>query len=270
MKVSAIVIAKNEEKMIANCLDTLRWCNEVIVVDNGSTDSTAELAEHQGATVVKMKVGTFAQLRNKGRKTATSDWQLYVDADERVTPKVKKEILRAMRNTEYEAYRIPRNNIHYGKWMQHGGWSPDYVVRLFRKDALKEWGGEIHEHAVVKGKTGDLTEPLVHLTHRNMVDGLKKSIEWTQTEAKLLYEAHHPKMGMLRFMKIVFTEFLGRYVFRKAWKDGVEGGVESMVQAMNRFLVYEQLWELQRKPSLEETYKTIEKEIMMLWKNENA
>ena len=270
MTVSAVIIARNEEKMIANCIDTLRWCNEIIVIDNDSSDGTAELAKRQGAQVVSMNTGTFADFRNKGKSESQSDWVLYVDADERVSPKLKKDIQRAVRNVEFQAYRIPRNNIHYGTVMQHGGWYPDYVVRLFRKKALKEWTGEVHESAVVEGITGELKEAFIHLTHRNMMDGLQKSIEWTKIEATLMFKANHPRMSTLRLMKVVVTEFLKRFLFKKAWKDGTEGSIEAMVQAMNRFLVYEQLWELQRKPSLGDAYKTIEKEIMMLWKNENA
>lgn len=266
MTVSAVVITKNEEHMIANCLDTLSWCKEVIVVDNGSTDRTVELAKRQGATVVKMPDASLPELRNEGKKHATGEWILYVDADERVTPKSMKEMMRMIRDTDHNAYEIPRNNIQYGVWMQHGGWEQDNVVRLFRVSTLKKWEGDVHEHAEFEGEVGKLHEALVHLTHRNMVDGLKKSIEWTGIEAQLLFESNHPKMSFLRFMKIVHTEFIKRIVFKKGWKDGMPGIIEAMVQAMNRFIVYERLWELQQKPSLEEKYKKIEEGIAKLWK----
>ena len=269
MKVSAIVIAKNEEKMIANCLDSLSWCDEVIVVDNGSTDSTAELAKRQGATVEVMKQAGFAELRNKGLEKAIGEWVLYVDADERVTPRLKQEILRSIKNVSISAYAIPRNNIHYGKWLQYGGWGKDLVIRLFRKSQLSKWVGEVHEHAEYGGETGAIVESLVHLTHRNMKDGLEKTIQWTRIEAELLFTSNHPKMSTLRFIKVGCTELFKRLILQKAWKDGTEGVIEALVQAMNRFIVYEQLWELQRKPSLDETYTKIEKEIHRLWESEN-
>lgn len=270
MTISAIVIAHNEERMIANCLDTLAWCDQVIVVDHGSTDSTKDLAKRQGAQVHTVKTGTFADLRNAGHALVTNEWELYIDADERVTPALMKEIQRMMKNTRYDAYALKRNNIHYGKWMQHGGWDKDLIIRVFRKSKLERWEGDVHEHAVYQGETGLIDEPLVHLTHRNMVDGLYKTIEWTGIEAKLITEARYQKISTLRLMKVSIGEFFRRFIFKKAWKDGIEGGIEAMVQAMNRFIVYERVWELQRKPKLEDTYRNIEQEISKLWQKENA
>lgn len=269
-KISAIVIAKNEQSMIANCLDTLNWCDARIVVDNGSTDDTVELAKRSGATVVSLPGASLPKMRNAGMERAKGDWLLYIDADERVTPKLKSAIMQAASAPGYSAYTLSRNNIHQGKWMRYGGWEHDAVVRLFRVGKLEKWEGDVHEHAVVVGEVGAIAEPLVHLTHRNFLDGLKKSIEWTPIEARLLHNAGHPRMTTLRFMKVVLDEFLKRFLFKKGWKDGVEGGIEAMVQAMNRFFVYVQLWELQRQPPLAQTYEKIEKEIAHLWQKEHA
>ncbi|HAV15407.1 MAG TPA: hypothetical protein DCX25_03690 [Candidatus Pacebacteria bacterium] len=268
--ISAVIIAKNEEKMIANCLDTLQWCDECIVIDNGSTDSTPMLAEQAGAHVIELKNAGFAEARTKGKDEAKSDWILYIDADERVTPKLKSEVQRVISSPGYQAYSVPRNNIHYGKWMQYGGWEKDRVVRLFQKKHLSAWEGKVHEHAIVDGVTGELREPLVHLTHRNMKEGLEKSIVWTDIEAHLFLAAGHPNMTTLRLIKVTLWEFFSRVFKKKAYKDGTEGMIEAMVQAMNRFLVYERVWELQRKPSLDETYQKIEKEIASLWRKQNG
>ena len=258
-KITAVVIAQNEEHMIANCLEALKWCDEVLVVDSGSTDRTAELASMQGIRVIPTSSRqSFAELRNLGLKHAKHPWILYIDADERVTP------------GQFTAYRVGRNNIHYGRWMKAGGWQNDKLVRLFKKDHLKTWEGRVHEYAVVEGEVSDLIEPLIHLTHRNMADGIRKSLQWTDIEAQLLLEAKHPHMSILRLIKVTVWEFFHRVIVLKAYKDGMEGLVEAMTQSWNRFLVYERLWELQRIPSLEETYEKYEKDVERLWDNEHA
>lgn len=271
--ISAVIIAKNEEKMIANCLDTLRWCDEMIVVDSCSEDHTPEIAQRAGARVFSAKDPTFADARNIGKQHASSDWLLYIDADERLTPALKKEIqsIVSLGNLHaFHAYSLSRNNIHYGKWMEHGGWQHDRVVRLFEKKHLSRWEGEVHEHAVVDGIVGELKEPLIHLTHRNLRDCLEKSIVWTDVEAHLFLKAGHRKIGWLTLVKVTLFAFFDRFIKQQAYKDGDEGMIEAMVQAQNRFFVYERLWELQQNPSLPDKYVKIEKDIERLWQHEDV
>lgn len=264
-RITAIIIVLNEEQMIANCIETLSWCHQIIVLDTGSTDRTREISERLGAKVHKAKGSTFAQWRNEGAQYAKTEWILYIDADERVTPPLAKSIQSRILRTDFDAYSIRRNNIHFGRWMQYGGWQNDVLLRLMKKDHLRQWIGDVHEHAEIAGRLGVIEEPLVHLTHRNLFDGLRKSAEWTDIEAHLLLEARHPKVGPLRLIKIVIFDFFHRVVIKLAWKDGAEGMVEAMVQTMNRFLVYARLWELQQKPPLEKRYEQIEKEIQRQW-----
>lgn len=251
--------------MIINCLDTLRWADEIILVDTGSTDRTKGLARRSGATIVQAEGKNFAQWRDEGAQHATGDWLFYIDADERVTPFLSKAIRSRILRPDFDAYFLKRNNIHYGRWMQHGGWEKDLLLRLMRKDHLKGWVGDVHEHAEITGRVGTIEEPLVHLTHRSLFDGLRKSIEWTDTEAKLLLDAQHPPIGPLRLFKIIIFDFLHRFFIKLAWKDGPEGIIEAMIQTMNRFLVYVRLWELQQKPPLETRYQRIEQEIQKQW-----
>jgi glycosyltransferase involved in cell wall biosynthesis len=264
--VAALVIAKNEETMIVNCLDTLRWCSTIIVIDSGSADRTVDLAKQAGAQVIPAKGRSFADWRNEAAQATTADWLLYVDADERVTPDLAKSLQSRAQRPDFDAYYLRRNNIHYGKWLQHGGWQQDKLLRFIRRTNLKTWQGDVHEHAEIIGRTGDMQEPLVHLTHRNLFDGLQKSIVWTDIEAHLLLDAHHKKVGPLRLIKIVLFDLVKRVFFQVAWKDGAEGMLEAMVQSMNRFLVYARLWELQQKPSLPERYERIEKAIQEQWR----
>jgi (heptosyl)LPS beta-1,4-glucosyltransferase len=263
--ITAIVITRNEEDMIANCLETLRWTTHTVVLDTGSTDRTREVATRLGAEVRQATGSDFASWRNEAARGVTTDWILYVDADERVTPLLAKAIQSRLRRPEYDAFTVSRNNIHYGKWMQYGGWGNDKLMRIFRTQKLKGWKGKVHEHAEIVGRIGEIDEPLVHLTHRNLYDGLRKSIDWTDVEAKLFLEAKHPKVGPLRLMKIIVFDFVKRMLFKRAWKDGQEGWIEAMTQTMNRFLVYTRLWELQQHPPLPKRYERIEQQIQKLW-----
>jgi glycosyltransferase involved in cell wall biosynthesis len=268
--ISAIIIARNEEAMIADCIASLQFCDEIIVVDSGSSDNTADLAFREGAKIVQASGGTFKDWRGAGLEAATGDWVLYIDADERVTPKLAREIAETIEFTSYSSFLLRRNNIHFGKWLQHGGWEKDMIVRLFKRSELERWEGDVHEHAIVKGITAQLKEPLVHLTHRNIKDGLVKSYTWTDTEARLLYEAHVKPVTVSTLLRKTIAEFVRRLVIKQGWKDGIEGWIESMQQAMNRFLVYERLWELQQRPSLEEKYSKVEKEIARMWEHQRS
>ncbi len=263
---SAVVIAKNEEAMIANCLDTLRWCDEILVINNDSTDATVEIARQGGARVITA-VGTFAELRTEALKHAKTDWLLYIDADERVTPTLAQEIKIVLETADHAAYAINRTNVLYGQHLQHGGWEDDWVVRLFDRTKLKHWAGDVHEHAVVEGSEGKLQEKLIHFTHRSIVSGLLKTAEWTPIEAQLLAASSKtPKITLGLILRKTLMETFRRGIQRQGYKDGLVGWIETLVQAMNRMLVYMQVWELQQKPSLPDKYHQYERSLVELWK----
>ncbi len=268
--ISALVIARNEADMIANCLDSLQWCDEVIVVDNDSSDTTAELAKRAGARVVTTK-GGFSELRNEALRRAKTDWVLYVDADERVVPALADEVRSAIAQSETNphaptAYSVRRSNVLYGYPMYYGGWQHDRVVRLFNRLKLKTWAGEVHEHADIDGEVSELQQPLLHLTHRNVVSGLLKTAEWTPIEARLLFESGIPPVKLTTLFRKFGMELLRRGVKEQGYKDGLPGWIEALVQATNRLLVYIQVWELQQKPSLSARYRRHEELVAELWR----
>ncbi|MGB6838900.1 MAG: glycosyltransferase family 2 protein [Microgenomates group bacterium] len=245
-KISTIIIAKNEEEKIGECLESLSWADEVIVVDSGSTDKTVEIARKKKAKVIRYTKGGFSDWRNKGAKEAKGDWLLYVDADERVTPLLRKEILTLIKNSpDKSLYAIPRRNIILGKEMKHGGWWPDYVKRLMKKSNFKKWEGELHENPVVDGKLGHLKEPLTHLKHDNLGEMVEKTNEWSQIEARLLFDADHPKMTWWRFFRIMATELWHRLIKLKGFLDGTKGVIYAIYQMWSKFVTYAKLWEMQ-------------------------
>lgn len=251
---SAIVIAKNEEQNIKDCLSSLTWANEIIVIDNGSTDRTREIANIYTKKVYVVKDGTFSTRKNFAYEKTTGNWILFIDADERVTPELKKEILSTIHNlpsTNHKpVFAIPRLNIILGREMTHGGWWPDYAIRLFRKISFKGFKGELHELPGYKGKLGYLKNFLLHKKHNNFSDMVDKTNDWSEIEAKLMFEAGHPKMNLVRFGTAMLREFILRMIKNRAYMDGIEGVMYALYQVYSRFISYAKLWEMQQQEAL--------------------
>lgn len=267
ISISALIIAKNEEAMIENCIKSVGWCSEVIVIDDGSVDDTREIAESLGAHVISFKHDSFSRLREEALKRAKSEWVFYIDSDERVTPTLAKEIQVMIETTNASAFRVQRDNIFFGKKLKAGGWTDDWVERVFKKSELKGWFGEVHESPEYEGDLVDLKTKLIHFTHRDTVSGLIKTASWTPMEARELYKAGVANVTLFTLLRKGFMEFFRRGILKKGYKDGMTGWVEAVIQGINRVLVYIQVWELQQKPSISEKYQKKEEEILSLWKN---
>lgn len=268
MDITAIIITKNEELMIANCIESLRWCKEIVVIDNGSQDETAKLAEALGARVVGFASHDFSKVRNEGARRSKTDWIFYVDADERVTPELAREILVNIETNTGDVFRVKRENVCYGHRLTKGGWENDWVRRVFRKKTLTGWEGTIHESPIFEGKVVNLGSPLLHLTHRSTQDNLYKSAAWTKIEAKLLSKAGVGRVTFVTLLRKGVMEFLRRAYFKKGYQDGMVGLVEALVQGLNRMMVYIQVWEMQQKPTLPDRYLKIEKDLASAWKKQ--
>ena len=245
-KISAIVIAKNAESVLADCLDTLSFCDEVIVIDDESTDRTADLAKRMGAKVFSHNAESFAQKRNFGLTKAKGEWVLYLDTDERVSSELKGNIQEAImqKKTSVAAYRLKRKNFYFGN---HEWPYIEKLERLFKKDLLKEWSGKVHETPVIDGEIGDLEGFVLHYTHRDLSSMVEKTVEWSKIEAELRFKQHHPPMSWWRFFRVMFTGFYTSYIVQKGYKAGTAGLVESIYQAFSMFITYARLWEMQNK-----------------------
>jgi glycosyltransferase involved in cell wall biosynthesis len=247
MKISAIILFKNEEALLKDCLDSVSWVNEIVIIDNGEEDKASRIAKDYNAKVIKSPRGNFSDRRNLGAENSTSDWLFYIDVDERVTPALKKEIKDSVKNGSYLAYAIPRSNILLGRKMHWGGWLPDYVLRLIKKDALVKWSGALHEQPVVKGDVGKLKNPLIHISHRSLTEMVEKTNDWSLVEARLLFESKHPKMTWWRFISVALREFWYRGILKLGFLDGTVGVIEIIYQMFSRMITYAKLWEMQIK-----------------------
>jgi len=265
---TALIIAKNEEKMLQACLETLSFCDKIIVLDNGSNDQTVKIAENYNCQVISFIHESFAKLREKAQSLVETDWLFYVDADERVTPALAKEILLHIEQNDHQVMTISRENVCYGTKFNFGNWQHDLVTRIFKKENLKAWQGEIHESPIYNGQEIHLKHKLIHLTHRNTIDNLRKSADWTIKEAKALEAVMVKKVTLPLILRKGIMEFYRRAFKYRGYRDGMSGLIEALVQAINRMIVYIQVWELQQKPSIATRYEKIEQEIKNLWKNE--
>lgn len=243
-KISAIIIAKNEETMIADCIDSVNFCDEVIVLDGESEDRTREIARKMGAVVYQEPFIDFATARNTGLEKTKGEWVFYIDADERVNADLRKSILEAIVSQKIAGYTVHRKNYYFG----HHEWPYiETMERLFKKDQLKGWHGALHESPTISGSIGMLDGFLLHYTHRDLASMLAKTMVWSSAEAKLRYDAHHPKMTWWRFPRVMLSAFFTSYVSQKGYKAGLVGLIESMYQSFSIFVTYAKLWEMQHE-----------------------
>lgn len=248
MKLSVVIIVKNEEEMIGDCLESIRWAEEIVLLDGGSTDKTLKIAKNYSVRIVNQKVKDmdYAAWRNQGLEEAQGEWILYLDVDERITPLLKEEIQQTIDNRQQTAYAIPRRNFLLGKELKHGGWYPDYQLRLFRKDRLQGWLGTLHERPQIEGEVGKLENPMIHFQPETIEPALEKSINWSGIEAKLLLDAGHPQVTWWRILRMGLTTLFERLLRKQGFRDGAEGWIESIYQAWHTIIVYMKLWEMQR------------------------
>lgn len=243
--ISAVILAKNEEVRIKKCLESLSWADELLVIDNGSTDKTAQIAKQSGATVISADTHGFSELRNIGKERAKGSWIIYVDADEIVPTALRNEIReRIMSDRESPvAFYIRRKNYYLGhQWPYQ-----DKMQRVFLKSALRGWHGAVHETATVNGPVGILTSPLDHDTHRTLEEMLIKTNEWSETEAKLRLDAKHPRVIWWRLLRVIVTGFFESYIGQGGWRAGTVGLIEGIYQGYSMFITYAKLWEMQQK-----------------------
>jgi len=245
MNLTTIIITKNEENNIVDAIESVKFSNQIIVVDNNSIDRTTDLAKKNGAQVIIGTFENFSKQREEGLAHVKSDWIFYIDADERVTDELKKEFEKVISGRESkDAYKIKRRNFYFGEheWFYH-----EDIIRFFRKDALKGWTGEIHESPVFAGDIGEVAGFLNHYTHRNLNSMLSKTIIWSDTEAAIRFNANHPKMTWWRFPRVMLTTFFRYYLRQRGYKAGTAGLVESIFQSYSIFITYAKLWEMQNK-----------------------
>lgn len=242
--ISAVIITKNEEKNIKNCLESLSWLDEIIIIDDFSMDKTLELSlEFKNVKIFQNKFESFALQRNFGIKKASSPWILSIDADEIVNLELKEEILRNIKN-QYSAFEVPTKNYFYGKWLKYGGWYPDYHIRVYKKEEAN-WDNIIHERINTGGNTLKLKNALEHYGHKDIYTTICKINFYTTFEAVELYK-NKERFSIFKLIFIPFFEFINRFFIKLGFLDGLIGFGASIIMFIYKFLVYFKLYELKK------------------------
>lgn len=255
-KISVCVISFNEEKNIEECLKSVTWADEIILVDSYSTDRTVELAKQYTSIIMPKVWSGYSDAKNYALQNASNEWILSLDADERVTQELREEIIEVINegSRRYTGYKIARRAYFLGKWIKHCGWYPGYVVRLFRKDAGNFSKSRVHEKLDVTGEIATLKHDLLHFTDDNLLHYFNKFNKYTSLAADDLEEKGTPFRVWYLVIKPTYT-FFKMFILRRGFLDGLHGFILSILSSAYVFTKYAKLWEL-------ELSKTNKKELL--------
>jgi glycosyltransferase involved in cell wall biosynthesis len=248
--VSAVIITRDEAANLPACLESLAWCDEIVVLDSGSTDATPELARAAGARVhISPDWPGFGPQKNRALALAGCDWVLSIDADERVSPELAREIREAVRAPGAPAaFAMPRLSSYCGQFMRHGDWYPDDVLRLFRRGSARFSDDLVHERLLVDGPRARLRARLLHHSFRDMHQVLAKLDAYSSAGARAMH-ARGRRSGVLGALGHGAWTFLRGYVFKRGFLDGRLGLVLALSNAHGAYYRYIKLWLLQREPA---------------------
>ncbi|MFV0282466.1 MAG: glycosyltransferase family 2 protein [Castellaniella sp.] len=248
MRLSVIIITRNEAGHIGECLDSVAFADEIIVLDSGSTDATCEIARARGARVeISPDWPGFGPQKNRALALATSDWVLSIDADERVTPELALAIQQAVRAPDAQAYRIARLSNFCGRWIRHSGWWPDHVVRLFMREEGRFTDAAVHEHVEVRGRTQTLPGHFLHYPYASLEVFIDKINRYSTEAARSAFERGRRTTVLGPFGHGVWT-FVRHYVLRRGFLDGWQGLVLAGMAGTGSFYRYVKLYCLGHGP----------------------
>jgi len=252
MTLSVVISAHNEEEMLKDCLESVSWADEIIFIDNESTDQTLRIAKKYTQKIFSRPNNPLMLNINKnfGCTKATGNWILSLDADERISKELKgvmKGILHKPSTISHTpaGYLIPRKNIIFGKWIEHGLWYPDYQLRLFRNGKGKFPGKHNHELLEVKGKTEKLREPIIHYNYTSTNQYVKKIMDYYSDNEVASFLESGKTIRWYDAIRMPASDFLTNFFARDGYKDGLHGLVLSLLQAFYMFIVFVKIWEKQ-------------------------
>jgi (heptosyl)LPS beta-1,4-glucosyltransferase len=241
---SVTLITLNEELHIRDCLESVRFADEIILVDSGSRDRTLSIAGEFKVRIFQEPWKGFAGQKNSAQEKAQGPWILNIDADERVTSGLRSEIVHTLnREDRCAGFRIPRRNYFCGQWIRHGGWYPNCQVRLYRKEAGKFVPREVHEQVEVAGPVGTLSAPLEHYTYHSISDYLQRMDRYADLSARQ-YLKEGRKVSWPEILFRSFFTFNKMWVLQRGFLDGANGLVLAALYSFYTFTKYAKLKEL--------------------------
>lgn len=256
MSLSVVIAVKNEEKNIRECLETVKWANEIVIVDDVSEDRTVGISREYNAKIfINDSKGSINTNKNLGIDKAEGEWVLSIDADERLTPELAEEIKKTIEKSEKSGYYVNRKNYFLGKWIRGCGWYPDYIIRLFRK-GVTEWPLNIHDVPEIKERTrvGYLENSFVHISYTTLDQYFRKFVQYTsrlaREECEKGVQVTHINFLLLFIVKPLYW-FFRKYFILRGCIDGFRGFFISFSSALTIFITYAKLWEMHINKSRE-------------------
>lgn len=245
MSITVLVPTGNAADVIAGCLNTVTWADELLVADSFSTDGSADIARSFGARVVQREYGYSASQKNWAIPQASGDWVLIVDTDERIPSELRDEILQAVHSSQFVGYRIPRLNHCFGRPLRHGGNFPDYQLRLFRRDLGRYADVRVHAPFVLDGQCGTLENHIVHYGQRSVSQIARVLLQRYTT-----WEAEQKNLSGVKFRtsQLALRPLLAfgyRYFRQQGFRDGAEGFFMAAVWSAYVLITYSKLWRIQ-------------------------
>ncbi|MCL4382647.1 MAG: glycosyltransferase family 2 protein [Patescibacteria group bacterium] len=251
--ISAIILTKNEEKNLEDCLKSLAWCDEIIVVDDYSQDETEKILKKFQVASIKYQVhqrhldGDFARQRNFGLEKATGEWVLFVDADERVSPTLREEIIKEINDPQnkFNGFFLKRRDFLFGKWLEYGETSKVKLLRLAKR-GTGNWQRPVHEIWQVNGPVSTLASPLLHFPHPTVTEFLKDLNFYTDLNAQAFYK-EGVKVDFWQIIIYPLIKFMKNYFFLLGFLDGTAGLLQAMFMSFHSFMTRGKLWQLWQK-----------------------
>lgn len=244
--ISVVVLTKNEESCIADCLNSIRWADEIIVVDDESTDRTIKIAKDYTDKIFTRRMDVEGRHRNWAYKQAKNNWVLSLDADEIVSDELRQELARAIKSLDFAAFSIPLRNFIGNYWVRYGGWYPASKVRLFRKDKFRYEEAEVHPRVFLDGKCGHLKSDIIHKGYPDLEHFLN-SVNRQSTLEAIKWINTNRKMSLIRITWRTFDRFFRRYVRKKGYKDGLYGFIIAYFDSFYQVISYAKYREMKYK-----------------------
>lgn len=252
-RISAFIITYNEESNIDDCLASVDFCDEIVVVDSFSSDQTVEKAKAAGAVIFQRPWPGYREQKAFGLKNSSHEWVFNLDADERVSPELRESILDLLRldyidnrsgvsaEDRVNGYYISRVVFYLGRWWRRGGWYPEFRLRLFRKN-YTEWGGvDPHEKPIVSGPTATLPGEILHYTYRSIDEQFVRLNNHSSVAAREEL-ARGTKAGLMSLLTKPLVRMIKFYIFKRGYREGMPGLVVAMIEGYYTFMKYAKIW----------------------------
>jgi len=244
-KVSAVILTKNESSKIEKCIAALRFCEEVLVVDDNSTDDTVKLAQKLGAKVITRPLNKdYAAQNNYALTEVKNPWVFFVDADEIVSSELAKDIASAIKDSTFQSYRLKRLDYIWGRELNYGEAGNFSAIRLVRKDSGK-WIRRVHQYFETDGDVGQLKNPLMHYPHQDLAEFVRSVDTWSSWHA-LANSEEGKKSNLFKIVCYPVGHFVKNYIFKLGFRDGMQGFVFAAVMAFHSYLSWSKLFLTQR------------------------